>query len=177
MKMSDPWVCFGWAWVRNTAVVRSWSPPISSARNASADRQSVLLTIVMYSRNDSSGLSWLSATSSKLRPAAAGANRWRPSPQSLEPATPMDSSMATSRVNSAAFLGAAHSPAGVIASSSGSATLAPAPRRKVRRGRCFRVMKFMSPLRFPLDLLILPDRPPPARDAPCGTGRCSRRRG
>ena len=46
-KMSEPWVCFGWACVRKTAVERSWSPPISSAVNASAERQSVLLTIVM----------------------------------------------------------------------------------------------------------------------------------
>ncbi len=43
---SDPIVCFGCACVRNTAAARKWSPPISGVVNASALRQSVLLTIV-----------------------------------------------------------------------------------------------------------------------------------
>ncbi len=43
---SDPCVCFGCAWVRNTALERKWSPPISGGVNASALRTSVLLMIV-----------------------------------------------------------------------------------------------------------------------------------
>ncbi len=46
-QMSDPCVCFGWDWVRNTALERKWSPPISGAVNASAIRTSVLLMIVI----------------------------------------------------------------------------------------------------------------------------------
>ncbi len=45
--MSEPCVCFGCDWVRNTALERKWSPPISGAVKASAMRTSVLLTIVM----------------------------------------------------------------------------------------------------------------------------------
>ena len=50
--------------------------------------------------------------------------------------------MAMSRVGSS--LRAARDqvrPAGIMASSMGSATVAPTPRRKVRRGMCFPVMK------------------------------------
>ena len=46
-QMSEPCVCFGCDWVRNTALERKWSPPISGAANASAIRTSVLLIIVM----------------------------------------------------------------------------------------------------------------------------------
>ena len=44
--MSEPWVCLGCDWVRNTAAERKWSPPISGAVNASALLTSVLLTMV-----------------------------------------------------------------------------------------------------------------------------------
>jgi hypothetical protein len=46
-QMSAPCVCFGCDWVRNTALERKRSPPISGAENASAIRTSVLLIIVM----------------------------------------------------------------------------------------------------------------------------------
>ena len=45
-QMSEPCVCLGCDWVRNTALERKWSPPISGAVNASAIRTSVLLTMV-----------------------------------------------------------------------------------------------------------------------------------
>ena len=35
-QMSEPWVCFGWACVRKTALERKWSPPISGVVKASA---------------------------------------------------------------------------------------------------------------------------------------------
>ncbi len=46
-QMSAPCVCFGCDCVRNTALERKWSPPISGAAKASAIRTSVLLIIVM----------------------------------------------------------------------------------------------------------------------------------
>ena len=77
----------------------------------------------MVSRKASSGLSWLSATSAKSLPALAGAKRCRAAPQSLDPATPIDSSTQTRRVNSDRRMGSDHRrPAGTIASRRGSAT-------------------------------------------------------
>src|SRR6202008_331576 len=60
---SDDCVWRGWHWVRNTALERKWSPPISGGVNASALRTSVLLTIVKYLRHGSSvwsAPSWIS---------------------------------------------------------------------------------------------------------------------
>ena len=45
-QMSEPCVCLGWDCVRNTALERKWSPPISGAVNASAMRTSVFEIIV-----------------------------------------------------------------------------------------------------------------------------------
>ena len=45
-QMSEPCVCLGCDWVRNTALDRKWSPPISGSAKASAIRTSVLLTMV-----------------------------------------------------------------------------------------------------------------------------------
>ena len=57
---------------------------------------------------------------------------------------PWTSSMHTRRVTSvAAVTVRANRPAGAIASRNGSATVAPIPRRNVRRGRCFPVMNDM----------------------------------
>src|SRR5688500_11851363 len=53
--------------------------------------------------------------------------------------------MHTSRVGVARRADAYRRPAGTIASRNGSATAAPAPRKKLRRGRCFPVMKFIPP--------------------------------
>jgi hypothetical protein len=99
---SDPCVCFGCDCVRNTALDLKWSPPISGASNASAMRTSVLLTIVRYSRQGSSGASAPSGLSWKLRPISAGAHRCFDAPQVFDPAHPCTSSMHTSRVFSVA---------------------------------------------------------------------------
>ena len=93
---SDPCVCFGCIWVRNTALERKWSPPISGSVNASALRTSVLLTMVMSSRKGSSGFR-LDGPRSKSRPAAAGAHRCWVIPHGVLPAEPCTISMATSR--------------------------------------------------------------------------------
>jgi hypothetical protein len=65
--------------VRNTALARKWSPPISGVVNASAIRRSVLLTMVMCCRTDSSGCSALGVRS-KFFPVAAGDHRFAFSP-------------------------------------------------------------------------------------------------
>ena len=62
-QMSEPCVCFGCDCVRNTALERKWSPPISGAVNASAMRTSVFETIVRCWRYGSSDDNALSARS------------------------------------------------------------------------------------------------------------------
>src|SRR5262245_32065095 len=57
------------------------------------------------------------------------------------------------RVAGAAAVAASAVPAGIIASSSGSAIEAPAPFKTVRRERCLRVKNIAAVLRFPLSLL------------------------
>src|SRR5690349_13290242 len=52
--------------------------------------------------------------------------------------------MHTRRVRSAAAAFTRNGPAGTIDSRNGNATVAPAAFRKVRRGRCFPVMKFTA---------------------------------
>src|SRR4029079_11049785 len=89
----------------------------------------------------SSVLSGLSGTSVKFGPVCSGANRNFVAPQLLHPGRPCTSSMQISRVRSVAAALAATRPAGTIASRKGSATVAPMPRRNVRRGKCFPVMK------------------------------------
>ena len=130
--------------MRNTALERKWSPPISGAVKASALRTSVLLTTVRYSRNGSSGLR-LVGLRSKSRPTPAGAQRFFLIPSAVLPADPCTISIATRRT----FLFAAAAPktdrAGTIASSNGSARVAPIPLSTVRRGRCLFVMYIESP--------------------------------
>ena len=94
--------------MRNTALDRKWSPPISGASNASAMRTSVLLTMVRYFRHGSSEGSAPSAMSSNSRPTSAGAHRFLVAPHALEPAAPCTDSMQTSRV---LFVAAAAAPA------------------------------------------------------------------
>ena len=149
-RTSELSVCFGCVWVRNTALERKWSPPISGWVIASAPRTSVSLTIVRYLRNGSSGLSALGARSN-ARPVSAGDQRCCDAPQSLLPAAPCTISMQTSRVRSsdAALAVFDHRPrAGTIASRNGSATVAPSPRSIVRRGMCFPAMNdiLLSPV-------------------------------
>src|SRR5258705_12829654 len=110
-------------------------------------RTSVLLTIVRYFRQGSSDTSAPSGSSSKFRPTDAGAQRFFVAPHALEPAAPCTDSMATKRVLSAV----ADAPdarrdanAGTIASRYGSATVAPRPRRKLRRGIGLRVRMFIG---------------------------------
>src|SRR5687767_15215860 len=93
---SEPCVCFGCDWVRNTAAERKWSPPISGGENASAIRTSVLLTMVMYSRHGSRGARALGLRSN-ADPAVAGAHRLLVAPKAVLPAEPCTISMATRR--------------------------------------------------------------------------------
>ena len=144
-KRSDPCVCLGWDWVRKTALDRKWSPPTSCASKASAIRTSVLETIVMWSRQGSSDFRTFASRNSKSRPVAAGAKRCCSAPHSLQPGTPCTSSMHTSRVGCAAPVAPRKRPAGNMASRRGSATVAPAPRRKVRRGTVLPVRKCICP--------------------------------
>src|SRR5688572_24903498 len=81
---------------------------------------------------------------SKLRPSVFGAKRFCVPPHRLLPADPKHSVTATSRVKPSAGSRYAR-PAGTMESRKGRATDAPVPRRKVRRERCFPVMKFMVP--------------------------------
>src|SRR5690606_41621808 len=68
----------------------------------------------------------------------AGFQRFCVAPHSFEPADPCTISMATKRVRSDSAMPSFHAlPAGAIASRNGSATVAPIPLRKVRRGSCF----------------------------------------
>ena len=117
--MSDPSVCVGCDCVRNTALERKWSPPISSGLYASAMRTSVLLMIVRYLRHDSSGESDV-LLRSKLLPVVGGAHRCSVSPNGAQPAAPCTISSASSRVGFAARSAEAcaerESAAGVIAS-------------------------------------------------------------
>lgn len=71
--MSEPCVCFGCDWVKNTALERKWSPPISGAVNASAMRTSVFETIVRCWRYGSSDDKALSGTMVKSLPTCSGA--------------------------------------------------------------------------------------------------------
>src|SRR5688572_27448689 len=115
-------------------------------------RTSVLLTIVMYLRHGSIAESALSGMSSNSRPTAAGAHRCLVAPQLFDPAAPCTDSMQTSRVLLEAAAPAAPPRVavnGIIASRYGSATVAPSPRRKVRRGigpfvRMFMVFLWVS---------------------------------
>ena len=78
-RTSELSVCFGCDWVRNVALERKWSPPISGGVTASAGRTSVSLTMVSTSRNGSRGLSALGPRSN-FRPVAAGDQRCREAP-------------------------------------------------------------------------------------------------
>ena len=144
---SAPMVCLGCDCVRNTALERKWSPPISGALNGSAMRTSVLLTMVRYFRHGASDGSAPSGISSKFRPTPAGAQRFFDAPQVFEPAAPCTDSMQTSRVLSAAAAPAPSLPRarsdGCMASRYGSATVAPRLWRNVRRGRGVRVWMCM----------------------------------
>ena len=139
-KTSEPWVCFGWHWVRNTALERKWSPPISGVVKASAMRTSVLLMMVTWSRNGSSGLRLLGLRSNAVP-------RLRRRPQVL-----LDAERGAARGAVDHLDGhQAHLPragpracpaamaAGAIASSNGKANDTPRPFSIVRRGRCLPV--------------------------------------
>ena len=69
--MSEPSVCRGCDWVRNVALDRKWSPPISFGIVASADATSVSLMIVSRSRNGSREAS-APVLRSKSRPVSSG---------------------------------------------------------------------------------------------------------
>ena len=122
--------------VRNTALERKWSPPISGVVNASALRTSVLLTMVMWSRNGSSGAQALGRRS-KSRPTAAGAHRFFLMPSAVLPAEPCTISIATKRIFRPPLARRCErARAGTIASRNGSASVTPMPLRTVRRERC-----------------------------------------
>src|SRR3954470_16291483 len=142
--MSEPSVCFGCEWVRNTALERKWSPPISFGLSAAASGclTSVVLVVVRYSRYASSDLSAVGPRS-KSRPVAAGAHMLSFAPNSFEPAAPCTISMATNRVGAAPVFRPPRMPTGTIASRYGSANVAPRPRTKVRRGSGLPVRKCM----------------------------------
>jgi hypothetical protein len=136
---SEPSVCFGCDWVRNTALDRKWSPPISIGVTGSACLTSVLLTIVRCLRYGSSDLSAVGVRSN-CRPAAAGDHMFMFAPSSLHPAAPWTISIATRRVRSVTAR-LPNRPMGTMASSSGSAKVAPRLCTKVRRGRGFPLRK------------------------------------
>src|SRR5437016_5579575 len=103
--------------------------------------------IVTSLRNGSSGAR-LVCERSKSLPVLAGAQRFFSVPILVLPAHPWTISMATRRTfgRAAADADAEKRPAGVIASSTGSATPTPIPFRTVRRESRFFVRNSMSPL-------------------------------
>ncbi len=106
--------------------------------NASAFRVSVLLMIVRYSRNGSSGLRMLDVRS-KFWPTPAGAHRFFLIPIAEQPAEPCTISRHASRVLEPVVL--AHAVrAGIMASKSGSAIVTPTPFKTARRDMCLCVM-------------------------------------
>ena len=141
-RTSELCVCFGCIWVRNTALDRKWSPPISGSSNASAFFTSVLLMIVRYSRSGSSGFS-AEGVRSNLLPVAAGAHMFSLMPKAVLPAEPCTISMQASRTLPAAVCARAVR-AGTMASRNGRATVTPRPLRAARRDRCFCVMNIVS---------------------------------
>ena len=111
--------------------------------NASAFRTSVLLTIVMCSRNGSIGARLLGDRSNS-RPAFSGAHMNFLAPKAVLPAAPCTISTAARRMRlGAAFARAVR--AGTIASRNGSAIVTPMPLSIVRREMCFFVMIIASP--------------------------------
>ena len=128
---SEPCVCFGCICVRNTALERKWSPPISGAVNASALRTSVLLTIVRWSRNGSSGLRLL-GDRSKSRPTPAGAHMFFLMPNAVLPA---DAVHHLDRRRSGSSAARPSAPSAVPPAPSPRGTAAPSSRR-CPSGRC-----------------------------------------
>src|SRR5688500_11145831 len=101
--MSEPSVCFGCDCVRNTALERKWSPPISWGGEGAASRAAVLLMIVRYLRYGSSDASAVGLRSN-VDPSAAGDHRFMVAPSALHPAAPCTISIATKRVRSVAAI-------------------------------------------------------------------------
>src|SRR5574341_1569993 len=97
--MSELSVCIGCDCVRNTALDRKWSPPISSGLYASAMRTSVLLIIVRCFRHCSSGASAVGERS-YAAPVETGDQKFCDAPKGLHPAAPCTISMQMSRVGS-----------------------------------------------------------------------------
>src|SRR2546428_1528961 len=98
-RTSELSVCLGCVCVRNTALDRKWSPPISGCVSASAPCTSVSLTMVRYLRNGSRGLRALGVRSN-ARPVSAGDQRCWLAPHALLPAAPGPLSVQTSLVRS-----------------------------------------------------------------------------
>src|SRR6185503_19288834 len=134
--MSAPDVIFGCVAVRYALQARGWSPAISN----SSLRASLLArppTTTMRSRKAASGSR--TGVIGKPLPAAAGVH--------LSMMMPFGTAKNDKRAARGAAICAAEANAGTIASSSGSASAVPAPRRNVRLGIAFRktIMSAGSP--------------------------------
>ena len=146
-QRSEPCVCFGCDWVRNTALERKWSPPISGSSErfglphvgVADDGQVVAVgferaqRVVRHEREVAAGRLGREQVLGRAPVVAAG-----------EAVHLLDADQP--RAIQRGGVGAACRPAGTIASRNGNATVAPTPRRKVRRGMCFPVMKSISRL-------------------------------
>ncbi len=143
-RTSELSVCFGCAWVRNTALERKWSPPISGWRDrfgaahvGVADDGQVLAERLERAERARREVE----RRARSRPATRGAGF---APHSLLPGRAVhhldaDQPRAIERRGRAPSSTRAPR-AGTIASRNGSATVAPRPRSMVRRGTCFPVM-------------------------------------
>ena len=110
---------------------------------ASAIFTSVLLTMVRYLRHGSR-LRREVGDRSKSRPIVEGLQKFCFAPHVVQPAAPCDISIAIRRVASSARTASAPpKPAGIMESSSGRATVAPMPFRKMRRGMCLPVISLI----------------------------------
>ena len=128
-RRSAPSVRFGCTPLSQTALARAWSPE-PSPTSASAGREARPETTTRRSLNGS--IAFSVGVNSKSRPTASGVHFPRMAPFGMYTKPRRRTGVASVLARAVA--------AGIIASSKGRATVAPMPRRKVRRGINFFVM-------------------------------------
>src|SRR5580704_19520146 len=141
--MSAPVVFFGLLANRNAAATQ-WSAPVCPG-GGSADLDHRPLVITVCSRNGSSGSKIIGYLKS-FAPTSRFGSPGPPASGTHQPgAAPCGTKMPVKRVLGFAAVLLIRVCAGIMESSSGSASATPAPRRRVRRDMCFFVIYMLPP--------------------------------